>query len=183
MRAMVRVLVALALVMLTTASARADVMPKGRLAAIGGIRNGTQSLNDAFGMGAVYGVEASWEPLGDRQKLGYAILWNVLFCNFGSDPAAITGSLDEVEMNLGARLRFAPRDPARTLFLGGGAALLRANAPLPPDDKRAYIGGFGGFGVEQLAFGKALITLEFRYGLIGNGPGSLSVLLGIGFGV
>jgi hypothetical protein len=165
-----------------TGSAHADTMPKGRLAGVIGLRNGTQSLNDAFGMGFLYGVEAAWEPLPDGRRFGYAIVWNVLFGNFGEDPAAITGSLDIVEMNLGLRARFAPRDPARSLFIGGGPALLRANAPLPPDNERSYVGGFVGFGLEQLALDKALITLELRYGLI-NGPGSLSVLLGIGFGV
>jgi hypothetical protein len=85
-------------------------------------------------------------------------------------------------MGLGARLRLAPSDPTRSLFLGGGAALLRANAPLPPDDERSYLGGFVGLGLEQLAWARSLVTFELRYGLFG-GPGSLSVLLGVGFGV
>jgi hypothetical protein len=177
-----RWLVALALVAATAATARAESVPKGRLAAVAGLRNGTQSLNDAFGMGFLYGVEAAWEPLREGQRFGYAIAWNVLFGNFGEDPAAITGSLDIVEMDLGLRARFAPNDPARSLFIGGGGGLLRANAPLPPCNRRNYVGGFVGFGLEQLALGKALVTLELRYGLI-NGPGSLSVLLGFGFGV
>jgi hypothetical protein len=180
-----RLVLAVAVIVLATATtpARADVMPKGRIAAIGGLRNGTGSLNDAFGIGFLYGIEAAWEPMRDGQRLGYVVAWDVLFANFGSDPAAITGSLDEVEMNFGLRLRFAPRETARSLFLGTGAAVLRANVPLPPDDKRSYIGAFVGFGLEQLALGKALVTLELRYGLIGNGPGALSVLLGVGFGV
>lgn len=164
------------------ASAHADTMPSGRLAGVGGIRTGTSSLDDAFGLGVLYGIEASWEPMPDGRRIGYAIHWNVLFGDFGSDPAAITGELDILEMNLGARVRLAPRDPATSLFFGGGAAVLRANAPLPPDDERSYVGGFGGVGVEQLAWRRAVVTLELRYGVIG-GPGSISVLLGVGFGV
>lgn len=176
-----RAIAALALVGLA-APAHADTMPSGRLAGVGGIRTGTSSLGDAFGLGVLYGIEASWEPMPDGRRLGYAVHWNVLFGDFGSDPAAITGELDILEMNLGARLRLAPQDPATSIFLGAGAALLRANAPLPPDDERTYVGGFGGLGVEQLAWRRALVTLELRYGVIG-GPGSISVLLGVGFGV
>jgi hypothetical protein len=179
MRAAVVVLV---LVAALAAPARADVMPSGRLSAVGGIRTGTQSLDDAFGLGVMYGIEAAWEPMPDGRRLGYAIHWNVLFGDFGADPAAITGELDILEMGLGLRLRIAPRDPTRSLFLGGGAALLRANAPLPPDDERSYLGGFAGVGLEQLAWKRALLTFEIRYGLFG-GPGSVSVLLGVGFGV
>ena len=177
-----RALVVLALVIALPAPARADVMPSGRLSGVGGIRTGTQSLDDAFGLGVMYGIEAAWEPMPDGRRISYALHWNVLFGDFGADPAAITGELDILEMGLGARLRLAPRDPARSLFLGGGAALLRANAPLPPDDKRSYVGGFAGLGLEQLAWKRALLTFELRYGLIG-GPGSVSVLLGVGFGV
>ena len=166
----------------TAAPARADVMPSGRLSAVGGIRTGTQSLDDAFGLGVLYGIEAAWEPMPDGRRISYALHWNVLFGDFGADPAAITGELDILEMGLGARLRLAPSDPARSMFLGGGAALLRANAPLPPDDERSYLGGFVGLGLEQLAWKRALLTFELRYGLIG-GPGSVSVLLGVGFGV
>ncbi len=178
-----RAIATLAVLLGLAAPAVADTVPSGRISAIVGLRNGTGGLDDSFGLGVMYGVEAAWEPLRDEQKLGYVIHWNVLFGNFGSDPAAITGSLDILEMNLGARLRIAPKDPARTLFIGGGAALFRANAPLPPSNERSYVGGFAGFGVEQLAWSRALLTLEIRYGIIGPGPNSVSVLLGVGLGV
>lgn len=171
-----------AAVLLVAAPARADTMPSGRLAAVGGIRTGTTSLDDIFGLGVLYGVEASWEPMPDGRHVSYALHWNVLFGDYGADAAAITGELDILEMGLGARIRFAPADPARSMFIGGGAAILRANAPLPPDDQRSYIGGFGGLGFETLAWRRALLTLELRYGVIG-GPASISVLLGVGFGV
>jgi hypothetical protein len=171
-----------ALALLVAAPAHADPVPSGRISAVGGVRTGLQSLDDAFGLGVLYGVEAAWEPLPEGRRISYALHWNVLFGDFGSDPAAITGELDILEMGLGGRLRFAPADPSRSIFLGAGGALLRANAPLPPDDERSYLGGFAGLGLEQLAWKRALVTLELRYGLFG-GPGSLSVLLGVGFGV
>lgn len=178
-----RAALAVAALLLATTPARADTMPSGRLSLVGGVRNGTGALGDAFGLGAMYGVEASWEPMRDGQRVGYAIHWNVLLGDFGADMAAITGGLDILEMSLGARLRFAPADTARTIFLGGGAATLRANAPLPPTDDRSYLGGFAGLGVEQLAWKRALVTVELRYGLIGPGPESLTFLLGVGFGI
>jgi hypothetical protein len=149
---------------------------------IGGLRTGTGALDDAFGLGGLYGVEAAWEPLPDGQKLGYAVVWGLLRGDFGSDPAAITGELDILEMSLGARLRFAPNVPTQSVFLGGGAAVLRANTPLPPDQRRDYVGGYLGGGVE-LKLWKLMTTLEGRYGLLGPGPGSFSVQVGVGFGV
>jgi hypothetical protein len=175
-------LFALALTAAHAPPARADEVPSGRLAGVVGIRTGTGSLDDHFGLGGVYGVEAAWEPLPEGRRVGYAIVWGLLRGDFGSDPAAITGQLDIIELSLGARLRFAPREPARSLFIGGGGALLRANTPLPPDQRRDYAGGFVGFGVEQRIW-KLMMTLEVRYGLLGTGPGLLSVQLGAGIGV
>lgn len=183
MRAVASLVILLGVLLALAAPAAADIVPSGRISALVGLRNGTRSLDDAYGLGVLYGVEAAWEPLRDTQKVGYVIHWNVLFGDFGADSAAITGSLSILEMNLGVRLRVAPRDPARTLFVGGGAALFRSNAPVAPLDERSYFGGFAGFGVEQLAFRRALVTLEIRYGIIGTGPNAVSVLLGVGLGV
>ncbi|MCB9572579.1 MAG: hypothetical protein H6709_10880 [Kofleriaceae bacterium] len=164
-------------------TARADdAAPPGKLAVVVGARNGTGALGNEYGLGFLRGVEASWQPLPDGRRIGYAIHWDVLFVGFGSDSAALTGSLKVVELSLGARLRLAPRDSSRAVFLGGGASLLRATSPLPPDGVRDYAGGFAGFGVEQLAWAGSLVSVEIRYGLFG-GPGALSAMLGIGFGV
>jgi len=171
-----------AAILMAAGAAEAQKLPKSRIAGLIGIRNGTRALGSDFGLGFLYGVQAAWEPMIAGSRFGYAIQWEVVRGNFGSDPAAITGSLDILEMSASARLRFAPTDPARTVFLGGGGALLRGNAPLPPDDERSYAGGFAGFGLEQLAYG-ALMTVEVRYGLIGDGPGALSVMLSLGAGI
>jgi len=179
---MVRAVV-VALLVLVAAPAAAQTVPRGRMAAMIGVRNGTRALGSDFGLGVLYGVQAAWEPMLEGSHFGYAVQWEVLRGDFFSDPAAITGGLEILEMSLGARLRVAPRDPARTIFLGGGGSLLRSNAPLPPDEERAYIGGFAGGGVEQLIGRHLLLTVEVRYGMIGNGPGALSVMLGVGFGV
>lgn len=176
---------AIAVAVLGAAAAPAaadDPVPSTRLSAVVGIRNGTQSLDDQFGFGVLYGIEASWSPMPEGRRIGFGIHWNALFGDFGEDNAAITGELDILEMAFGVRLRLAPESPDRSLFLGGGIATLRASTPLPPDDERVYVGGFAGIGVEQLAWKRSMITLEVRYGLIYSGPGSISVLLGVGFG-
>ncbi len=159
-----------------------DGPPDGKLALVGGLRSGTGALGDAFGLGYLWGVEASWQPMKEGQRIGYAVHWDVLFGGFGADAQAITGGLDILEMNLGVRLRLAPERGGRAIYLGGGGALLRSNEPLPPDDERSYYGGFGALGVEQLT-GSLQISVELRYGLIGAGPGSISFMLGIGFGI
>ncbi len=177
-----RVALALVLVAASVTTAAAEPVPSGRLSLLLGLRTGTGSLRDDFGFGALYGMEAAWEPLRPGQPLGYVIHWSVLFATYGSDAAAITGELDTLEMNLGVRLRMAPKTPSRSLFLGGGGSLLRASTPLPPDDRRDYVGGYVGAGGEALWKG-LLFTAETRFGLIGAGPGSVSVLIGIGKGV
>jgi len=173
---------ALAILMLSAGTAVAEPVPSGRLSLLVGLRDGTGSLREDFGLGALYGIEASWEPLREGQPIGYALHWSVLFATYGADAAAITGELDTLEMNFGGRVRMAPKSPSRSLFLGGGGSILRASSPLPPDDRRDYIGGYVGAGGEALWKG-FLFTAEARFGLIGAGPGSVSLLFGVGKGV
>lgn len=174
--------VVITLLLLAAAPAAAEPVPSGRLSILLGLRDGTGKLDDDFGFGGLYGIEASWEPMRVGQPIGYAINWSVLFGTYGADAAAITGELDTLEMNFGVRVRLAPVTPSRSLFLGGGATLLRSSSPLPPDDRRDYVGGYVGAGGEALWKG-LLFTAEARFGLIGAGPGSVSVLLGVGKGV
>jgi hypothetical protein len=179
-----RALLALVFVAAAGGAAHADMVPHGRLALVGGGRGHLGELSSEYGAGLMYGVQAAWEPMKDHQKLGYVLVWDVLFGWFGNDSAAITGTLDEVEMSFGARLRYATGDdPKATFLLGGGGSLLRANIELPPRDKRAYGAGYGAIGMELLVGGKVLTSLEFRYGLIGDGPQELTLLATAGFGI
>lgn len=175
--------VALLAVVSSLAGRAAAEPPPGRMTGLLGVRIGSQAFDDAYGQARLVGLEAAWEPLSPGQRLGYAIHWNVLWGDYGADEAALTGELDVVELALGARLRLIPAgDTRRSLFLGGGVALLRANNPLPPDDAKDYVGGFAGGGISQFVADRLVLTMELRYGLLGAGPGSLSVLVGVGLG-
>src|SRR5689334_3936836 len=125
-----------------TGAARADEVPDGKLAVIAGLRNGSGAVSSDVGLGWLWGLEASWQPLDAGQRVGYAITWSMMRGS-SSDDASVTGDVATSELTLGVRLRIAPQaTPGRYLFLGAGGEALRSNVPLAPDDRRDYWGPF-----------------------------------------
>jgi hypothetical protein len=181
-RAAAAVAVALASLALASPAARAEDLPPGRIAIVGGLRHGTGAVADDIGLGWSLGIEAAWQPMTVGQRLGYAVSWSLHWAWFGEQPAArITGSLDMIQLDAAFRVRLAPTPaPGRCLTLGFGGTLLRANERLPPDDDRSYLGPFGEIGYEHLAFGSFTATLHVRLGPIATGPTIVTGLLGIG---
>jgi len=169
----------------------ADDLPPGKLGLVIGLRNGVGELADSYGLGIVYGIEAAWQPMSAVRRIGLAVHWSVLWGDFdllgalGRDSASLTGSVEWLELDAGFRLRVAPRAGiGRYLTFGAAASLLRSNVPLPPDDKRSYVGPSAGLGVEQyFASGKILVSAEVRYGIIGTGPGALSFFVCTAIGI
>jgi hypothetical protein len=181
-RAARAVAAALAIGMSGAPAARAEDLPPGRIAVVGGLRHGTSGVADDIGLGWSFGIEAAWQPMTVGQRLGYAVSWSLHWAWFGDQPAArITGSLDMIQLDAAFRVRLAPTPaPGRCLTLGLGGTLLRASERIPPDDDRSYLGPFAELGYEHLAFGSFTATLHFRLGPIATGPTILSALFGIG---
>ncbi len=168
-------------VALPSARAQAeDELPRGRIGASVGVKQGTGGLGGDFGV--VAGIEAGYHPTGLDQRFSLGAFWAVRRSWFGEDETSIAGALNLIELDFGGRLRVAlERGAPRFLVLGAGASLLRANVPLPPDDSRHYVGPYGSLGFEVYVNG-VLIGLEGRYGLLAFGPGSFSVLGSVSLG-
>jgi len=165
-------------------AAAGDDLPRGMIGLVGGVRQGTGAVAPAFGLGMLFGVEAGWQPMSTTQHVGWTARWRVLFSGYLSgQPTNLASSLRVLEMDAGGGIRIAPRPLAlRYLFLGGGISMLRSNVPLPPDNHRSYVGGYGAVGLEQWVGTKLLLTFEVRVGQIG-GPNTLTAMAGVKFGV
>jgi hypothetical protein len=172
----------IALVIAVPASrAAADPTPPGAIGVVSGITSGTGA--DAKRIGAGYyqfGAQASWVPLR-TSRLGLTLRAGTMFGTlYGGSAAQIEPSLKTVQMDATVGLRFRPWSAtSRFLTLRGGGELLRVNEPIPPMNQRAFLGGIGSIGLDQYV-SDFLISIDIRYGLIGNGPGELALLVGIG---
>jgi hypothetical protein len=179
-------LAAITAITATAPRAAADALPSGTLGFIGGGRQGTGAASATFGLGLLWGVEAGWQPMTTAQRVGWAVRWRVLFSGYLSGQSNnLAGALRAVEVESGAGVRVALRPGLlRYLDLGGGVSLLRSNVPLlPPSTRRAYVGPYASIGLEQYVGTSVLLTFEFRIGLIGTGPSTLSAIGGIKFGI
>ncbi len=165
--------------------ARADFeIPRGKFGFSTGLRQNTGSLGKDYGFGWLIGLSAGYQPpfLDTRYSIGAD--WGVLWGRFRrDDPELVLEELFLVEMHFGLRLRAAFQESVpRFLTLGGGGILQRADTPIKPDDKRVYLGPYVAVGLDQYLANRYLISLETRYGLIGTGPQSFTVLLSFHFG-
>lgn len=161
-----------------------DGLPAGKFGISVGVRQGVGSLGGDFGLGAVGAVEAGFHPGALDRLLSAGLHWSVIWGWFGFDDAAsVTGSLKLLEFNFGLRFRRQLAEGApRFLVIGGGATLLRSNVPIPPDSERVYLGPYLTLGVEQFVSNSVILSFEARYALLFNGPGGISLALGISFG-
>lgn len=186
MRAARRVSALTALLVAALASrAAADALPSGSLGIVTGVRQGVGAASSTFGLGALWGVEAGYQPMSTSQRVGWAVRWRVLFSGYLSGQSDnLAGNLRAVEVDGGAALRIAPRPGLlRYLDVGAGVSLLRSNIPLlPPSRQRAYLGPYVSVGLEQYV-GSPVLTFELRVGVIGTGPTTLSAIAGIKWGV
>jgi hypothetical protein len=176
---------AAALVAAPARLAAADGLPPGMIGVVGGIRSGTNAVQSQFRIGALWGIEAGWQPMSPTSRFGYAVRWRALFSGFWSAaPSNPASTLRVVEMDVAPSLRIAPR-PGQPRFLdvGGGLSLLRSNVPLAPDMKRAYWGPFVSVGLEQFIGSTMSVTFEIRVGELFIGPTTASAIVGFKVGM
>jgi hypothetical protein len=174
-----------ALLALGAGNARADDLPVGQFGAIGGVRQGVGQLGEVFGLGAVVGVRAGYHRSSTERKWTLGVGWSVMWGFFAADDPGISDeSLRLLEMNLGLRVRRLLGEGGVPRFLVGtvGGTILRTNVPVPPDMDRTYAGPSLGIGVEQYLLGKYLLSVEWQYGVLVGGPGSLTGIVSFSLG-
>ena len=165
--------------------ARADEgdIPAGKFGLYSGVRQNLGDLGDRYGWGYVLGIEAHYHPTRPGQSLSLGIAWSTSFGRFGAEmDDTVESPLRLVEMNLGLRLRRSlSENTVRFAVLSAGGTVLRTSVPVPPDEERLYYGPYAGIGYEQYVLGRNLFTVDARYGLMTNGPASVTVVAGLGF--
>jgi len=165
------------------AAANSEI-PRGKFGVLAGLRQHTGELGNQYGFGWLIGLSAGYQPpLGDsRFSIGGD--WGVLWGRFNSDdPSIALDQLFLVEMHFGLKFRAAlTESEPRFITASSGVTLVRADAAIPPDEKKIYAGGYAAVGIDQYLANRYLVALEARYGLIGNGPASLTLLLSFHFG-
>jgi hypothetical protein len=158
-------------------------IPAGKFGLYTGVRQNIGDLADRYGWGYVLGIEAHYHPTRPGQSLSLGIAWSTSFGRFGAEMAdTVDTPMRLVEMNLGLRLRRSLSDSTpRFAVLSAGGTVLRTSVPVPPDEERLYLGGYAGIGYEQYVLGRNLLTVDARYGLLGSGPASVTITMGLGF--
>ena len=162
-----------------------DPLADGKLGVALGVTSAVGASSGDFGFGLVAATEAAYQPINLDSDWGWAVHWSAAYCwCSAASSASVTGDLRWFSMTLGGRIRRAmSRTRPRYSFLGIGAELLRSNVPVPPDDRRSYVGPYVSGGVEQYqSGGRSLVGFEVRYGMVATGPSNLSILLTFGFG-
>jgi hypothetical protein len=154
-----------------------EELPSGKWGVAAALRQNIGELGEQYGFGWLWGVEAGYQPTRHGQAFSFGLEWSALFGRFyASQPDIAVDPLMVVEMSLGTRVRTALGEEAPRFLVGSaGVTMLRTSAPVPPDQDRLYIGGYAGFGVEQYV-GNALVGLDARFGLLGDGPIGLTLV-------
>ena len=167
----------------TASTAHADPLPPAHAGLAMLISHGGGTSANDLGTGVGAAIQAGWQPMTTEQRLGWVVRWGWSRNLYGDAPAApVTRDLEltELEMTVGARL--APTAAAgRYLTARVGAALLRSNESIPPDDTRSYVGPLGYVGYEQAFVGPIDVSIELRYSLITAGPSQVSACIGLGW--
>jgi len=178
-RAVVAAMVAGALVARSDAAV-AEELPSGSLGLLIGLISGTGADASALGFGYLLGGQATWQPMSTESRLGWSVKSSVVFGTmYSADSARIDNELLTLQMDLMVGIRIRPGDsPSRYLTARVGGALFRANQVVPPEMQRAYAGGVASVGLDQYISGW-LFNADVRYGLIGQGPSQLGLVLGV----
>jgi hypothetical protein len=167
-------------------AARAETLPAGSMGVLFGAGGGTGAYARPLGLGYhQFGGQAAWQPMTTERRIGWSLKWDFVFGTmYGADATRIDTRLRTLQMDFLVGVRVRPgASPGRYLVLRGGLELFRSNEVIPPTNPRAFVGPVADLGLEQYAFGIALLNVDVRYGLIGSGPAEIALLVGASFSV
>jgi hypothetical protein len=177
-------IVALVLVASIASGAQAEPLPPGSIGVIFGAVAGINEDHERLGYGYnQFGAQAGWQPMSTERRIGYGLRWSFLFGRmYGADgtngAARIDPFLRTLTMDFSAGIRVRPGvNPSRYITLRGGIEMFRSNQEIPMTGSRVFIGPAASIGIDQYIAG-LLFNLDVHYGIIGSGPGEISILIG-----
>jgi hypothetical protein len=168
---------ALVLALLVAAGTAHAQVPGTRIGAVGGARANMGALGNRYSLGYFVGLEAGLMPSW------FGVVWSLQYANFtSSDDRNVEDTLELFDLDLGVRVRLAPRPEVPAyLWLQLGVDLVRSNIPLEPDQETSHFGPTARIGGE-LVLGKFILSLGADYGLIAGGPSGLRLIFFAGLG-
>ncbi len=174
-----RAILAVAIVLAGAALAAADPLPPGSLGVTVGMASGTGVDAKNLGFGYLLGGQATWQPMASERRIGWSVKSDVLFGTmYNALAARVSDQLLTLSFDLMVGFRLRPGvSPSRYITLRGGGALFRADQVIPPQMYRAFAGGVASVGLEQYISGW-LFNIDVRYGLIGDAPTALGLVIG-----
>ena len=174
-----RAILAIAVLLAGAPLAAADPLPPGSLGMTVGLASGTGADANNLGFGYLLGGQATWQPMASERRIGWSVKSNVLFGTmYSAEAARVSNELLTLSFDLMVGIRLRPGvSPSRYVTLRGGGALFRADQVIPPQMHRAFAGGVASLGLEQYVSG-FLFNIDVRYGLIGDGPTALGLVIG-----
>ena len=143
------------------------------------------ALRDNLGVGFLWGFHAGLDkPVGESDwHVGLA--WNTLVRGyyFSSDRTQVNNSIHLTEVNLGINASHTVFREGQRAFGTGGAVLLLSNLPIPPADKRRYVGWYAGVGYKRNIVGEWSLSGEARYSRLSHGLANVNLVIGITAGL
>ena len=186
MRRLAAISCSVAVAVALAAPVSAEPLPPGSMGVMFGAVGGTGAYARRLGLGYhQFGSQAAWQPMSTDRRIGWSLKWSFMFATmYGAESARIDTRLRTLQIDMMAGLRIRPgANPRRYLALRGGVELFRSNELIQPDNQRAFVGPVAAAALEQYAFGAFLFNVDVHYGLIGAGPGAISLLVGASISV
>ena len=157
----------------------------GRFGLVLALRDNLGDLGELYNTGFLWGFHAGLDkPVGESDwHVGLA--WNTLVRGyyFSSDRTQVNNSIHLTEVNLGVNASHTVFREGQRAFGTGGAVLLLSNLPIPPANKRRYVGWYAGVGYRRNIVGEWSLSAEARYSRLGHGLANVNLVFGITAGL
>ena len=151
--------------------------PTTRLSGAIGGRQYRGDLGERYALGYVLMTEAAWQP----GPLG--LVWSTGWGTFESERRDnIDETLYTLEMSFALRgkIDLGGTEVQRSILLQSGLDVVRASTPIPPEDRKTYLGPAVGAAFELVIAEELVISFGARYGVFFTGPEGITLLFSVG---
>jgi len=153
------------------------------IVALGRVNQG--ELGTRYRSGVQFGIHTGVDVRLGESAWSVGIGWTTLVYGFymASDSSLVDQQVRVTEADLGLRIRRRLSFEPRFITATAGGIYSTSSVPLPPQDKRRYLGYYGGLGYEYAVVGNWLLGGEMRYARFPDGPENLSFFVSFTAGI